>query len=80
MNSATYQLLNLVCASVFCGGVGLVFGYGWGKEKAFKTFREAVIADEAARVNGFRNTFEAGVKSDSKTKKETSQKREAKLI
>lgn len=79
MNSATYQLLNLTCATVFCGGVGLILGYGWGRESAFQAVRNALIADEAARVNGFRTLFNAGVKSDLKTKKETSQKREAKI-
>jgi len=79
MNPTTYQILNITCTAVFFGGTGLVFGYGWGKENAFRTFRNALIADEAARVNGFRTTFEAGVKDSSTQKKETSQKREAKI-
>lgn len=79
MNSATYQLLNITCATVFCGGAGLILGYGWGRESAFEAVRKALIADEAVRISGFKKTFNAGVKSDLKTKKETSQKREAKI-
>lgn len=77
MDSATYQLLNLICAAMFCGVTGLVLGFGWGRESAFDAVRNALIADEAARANGFRRTFEAGINSDVKTKKEASQNCEA---
>ena len=72
MNSVTYQLLNLTCTAIFCTGLGLVGGYGWGYEEALKAIRRRQIAKEKARVNSFRTTFKAGVSQ----KKEVSAKAE----
>jgi hypothetical protein len=61
MDSVTFHLLNLTCTAVFCTGLGLVGGYGWGKEDAFKAIRRRQAAREKARVNSFRTTFKAGI-------------------
>lgn len=62
MESTIHQGLNLLTFAIGFGGLGLIFGYGWGEEATLQAQAKATEAKEQARVNRFKTIFEEGVK------------------
>lgn len=61
MDNTWYHLLNITTLTVGSGIVGLALGFNWGQESAVQTRKNAAATREAARANGFKTVFEAGV-------------------
>ena len=61
MDNTSYHLLNITTLTIGSGVVGLAIGFNWGQESAEQAQQNAVVTREAARINGFKTVFEAGV-------------------
>lgn len=60
MDNTWYHLLNITGLTIGSGVVGLILGFNWGQESAEQAQQNAAVT-RAARINGFKTVFEAGV-------------------
>ncbi|MBF2055084.1 MAG: hypothetical protein IGS03_16670 [Candidatus Sericytochromatia bacterium] len=61
MDNTWYHLLNITTLTIGSGVVGLALGFNWGRESAAQPQQNAAVTRDAARINGFKTVFEAGV-------------------